>query len=61
MIIDNNTIFKLNVKINNDGAEITCLSPKKKNNEELLIKYLNENDSVKNYNSLYLNEDGKIN
>ncbi len=60
MIIDNNTIFKLNIKINNDGAEITCLSPKKKNNEELLIKYLNENDSVKNYNSLYLNEDGKL-
>ena len=60
MIIDNNTIFKLNIQINNDGAEITCLSPKKKNNEELLIKYLNENDSVKNYNSLYLNEGGKL-
>jgi hypothetical protein len=56
MIIDNNTIFKLNIQVQNDGVEIICILPKKKENEEMCINYLNENDSVKINNSLYLNK-----
>jgi hypothetical protein len=60
MIIDNNTIFKLNIQVQNDGVEIICILPKKKENEEMCINYLNENDSVKINNSLYLNKGKKF-
>ena len=60
MIISNNTIFKLNIQIQNDGVEIICILPKKKENEKMCIKYLNENDSLKINNSLYLNEGKKF-
>ena len=60
MIIDNNTIFKLNIQIQNDGVEIICILPKKKENEKMCIKYLYENDSLKINNSLYLNEGKKF-
>ena len=59
MIFDDNSIFKMNIELKNDKAEIICISSKKKNNENifgenLLIK--NNDSYLDNISYFYLNK-----
>ena len=58
MVIDNNSIFKMNIQIKNEGAEIVCLTRNINKNGEILEHYLNEMNHLKIKNdALCLTED----
>lgn len=54
MIFDNNTIFKMTIKIKNNKAEINCIVSKKNKSEDIYdnclnLNYLDEKNSLFNY------------